>query len=685
MYFIVPIEKEKTLLYVANSKKVLLNIGKDKLILLIDKLFKKKLSKEHEKYLLLDSLLKKNDKYRIGKIKLANSIQLILDERVRGSMVSEYMQLNDFISSYNPLVSSSGKMDLLVGLIFDDIFLDKIEKNKALLKDKWCMLIGLEDSYFFKIGTDICAKCLQMRRITNLCNTRENIITEEYLNSNRSGIEMDEHYLPFLSKMRFDKQSGEFVYTYNKKQNIIQKARLVSFPGCPTCNHENEVEISKDACINEQFGIIKHLSTDVEKIGELTFFVSSSSVAKINAISFLKNNLQVINPNISGAYSDAKYSSAFSLFRPIICGGVSFCDKKISELKAFGESLERYCAAYLDEEKIQKNNTRIFSEEKDCPWILYNDKQYNQSDFPFKKLDKKSDIFYVEGVSLVNNLSRFIPASFVFIRYPLCVSDVGIYPTTGLVCGKNIERMRIDGICENIERDACMLTWLLSIIPKKIVNIENKDISSILKNFKRHGVDVQLFELSIDLELPVVLALGINKKLDFPKIFIGSSCKPNKDAAIIKSLEELTQGFSWKNLVERYGKFNFGKKFENITHFEHHALFFATLEKMSILDFILKTRRVIEYKDMKSGFKYDDIIEIFKNKFDVIETDLTTSDVKGLGYTVKKIMIPGLQPLNSNHRLNFGDRRRINSVKKYLKAGGIRFSNKLNTYPHPFP
>lgn len=312
--------------------------------------------------------------------------------------------------------------------------------------------------------------------------------------------------------------------------------------------------------------------------------------------------------------------------------------------------------------------------------------QYAHPKFPFSRLTSKSKIYYVKGVSLLNNKTRFVPASFVFIRYSSKKSDIGIYPTTGLACGKNTKNVRIEGICENVERDACMLTWLLRIPPKKIVNIKNTRILEILQNFIKEGIEIHLFELSIDLKLPVVLALGISNGNKYSKILIGSSCKLNKDDAIIKAIEELAQGFSWNNLTKKYKNFNFGKNFENIIYFEHHALLYSTLSNLSVLDFIIKTNRTIKYEDINSGIEYQDVLSTFKNEnYDVIEIDLTTPDVISIGYYVKKIMIPGLQPLNSNHNLNFFDRKRINRVIKYLQDNKIEYSEKLNLFPHPFP
>lgn len=289
----------------------------------------------------------------------------------------------------------------------------------------------------------------------------------------------------------------------------------------------------------------------------------------------------------------------------------------------------------------------------------------------------------------MSNKKKFIPASLVYTRYFKDESIIGVYPTTGLVCGlkKDQDRIRKAGIFENLERDACILMWLLKIPPKRIKNIENPKIKNILNNFTQAGIDIHLFEISLDFNPPVVLALGLNKDIgkNQPKIFVGSSCNSDKDSAILKSLEELTQGFSWIHLIKKYGNYDFGKNFENITHFEHHVLFYALQNKLSNLDFILKSSREIDYCKIVRVGENDLLSGIKKSGYDVLEVDLTTKDIRAAGFLVKKIMIPGLQPLNSNHNLSFLDKKRINEIIKYLNKKNIFFENDLNKEPHPFP
>jgi len=63
---------------------------------------------------------------------------------------------------------------------------------------------------------------------------------------------------------------------------------------------------------------------------------------------------------------------------------------------------------------------------------------------------------------------------------------------------------------------------------------------------------------------------------------------------------------------------------------------------------------------------------------------LTTPDINSIGFKVYKILIPGLQPLNSNHNTPFLDKKRIKRIMDYLYSKKIEYSRKINLYPHPF-
>jgi ribosomal protein S12 methylthiotransferase accessory factor len=75
-----------------------------------------------------------------------------------------------------------------------------------------------------------------------------------------------------------------------------------------------------------------------------------------------------------------------------------------------------------------------------------------------------------------------------------------------------------------------------------------------------------------------------------------------------------------------------------------------------------------------------------QNGLDVILIDLTTSDIDDAGYKVVRAVIPGLQPLDTNHNYRHLGRERLYKVPVKL---GLRETpldpEELTPYPHMFP
>jgi len=68
---------------------------------------------------------------------------------------------------------------------------------------------------------------------------------------------------------------------------------------------------------------------------------------------------------------------------------------------------------------------------------------------------------------------------------------------------------------------------------------------------------------------------------------------------------------------------------------------------------------------------------------DVIIVNLTTSDVKDIGFNIIKVIVPELIPLHSNHDFPFKGSKRLVEVPK--KWGKKLEEKELNLFPHPFP
>jgi ribosomal protein S12 methylthiotransferase accessory factor len=72
--------------------------------------------------------------------------------------------------------------------------------------------------------------------------------------------------------------------------------------------------------------------------------------------------------------------------------------------------------------------------------------------------------------------------------------------------------------------------------------------------------------------------------------------------------------------------------------------------------------------------------------FDVIVVDLTTPDVRDLGFRVVRVFIPGLQPLHGDHRYPFlgGKRWSDAPFRLGLRDRPLTEEGRFKL-PHPFP
>ena len=700
-YFSIPLKKSLTLVFVG-SKKLLFNCSKKRVEIILERYLNKKnlkkgnIDSQYSDKLFVNNLdtLKKIGSSRKEKnyknkfsfiVNSKNWIDKDFLKRISVISLESYLKLNH--SNRNV---KNEKLYIAVGRIFDEQFIKTIKENKKKIENIFCLLIGLEDFYFFRINDNICFDCLRTRRAAKLSNMAETVLAEKYLHkTNSSNIFIDELFelaTKWITGLNINAKEKKII-TYRKKNNSFSRSKLIAFPLCANCggNSCKRPFLTRDL-LDNNLGLFSFFPNYSKKINNQKLHIISSQLSQLAPIVHLELYKKQKSFNEIKKFFVSNLNK-FSVYRPVICGAVSLFSPKIAQVKAIGESIERYAAILFDRSKLIRKRFISCRNKAVSPkdWVLYNNKQYDSKGFPFEKFSEETLINWVEGVSLLSGKTRLVPASFVYIRYP--VLDIGIYPTTGLACGRNCESVMMNGIFENLERDACMLTWLLKILPQRIVNISNEKIITILRDFSVAGIEIHLFQISLDFNLPVVLAIGINRDnvKDCPRVLIGSSCNAEKDKAIIKSIEEMGQGLSWIHLTKRCPNYDFGENFKNITHFEHRAIFYATLKNTSILDFILNTKRQIEYGAIKTGISNENILKMIeKNGYDIIEVSLTTADIRSAGYIVNKIMIPGLQPLNSNHNLNYLGRRRINKVVEYLKSEKIDYSKNINLLPHPF-
>lgn len=379
---------------------------------------------------------------------------------------------------------------------------------------------------------------------------------------------------------------------------------------------------------------------------------------------------------------------------------------------AIGESLERYCLSYIDQNKL------IFSSHKDIikknynavdlnKFAIFSDKQYSIKDFMFKKPTLDSKMNWIQGYSVIDKALVLVPACMIYIPYPhpgntnflhLLNTDEDRYASavsTGTSCASSIKEAVLKGIYEVIERDAFVITWL-NKLPVPLMNISSgKTISKIFsKIFAPSKLKFYIFDISTDISIPVMCAFIIDELNEDLAVSVGASANLNPEKAALKALIEAAQGRIYLKSTKSKIKKRYSEDYRNVNTFDDHVMLFSKRESIKNLDFLTNnssTKNFSEFNEITEDNDVESSLQICKDKIkssgmDIIATDLTTIDVREFGLYVCKILIPGMQELNGDHNyIRFGGNRLYKvPIRKGYHSHALS-EDQMNKIPHPFP
>jgi ribosomal protein S12 methylthiotransferase accessory factor len=379
--------------------------------------------------------------------------------------------------------------------------------------------------------------------------------------------------------------------------------------------------------------------------------------------------------------------------------GVSLDELK-AKVKALCESMERYSQAIYKEEnllsapygKIKKmalDPRKITGFSKKQLKKLKNEKEMK---FTF---DEKTIFKWVKGFNLTLSKPIFIPAQLVYCNYKLKEEPVINIPlSTGASLGLSFEETICKGIYEVVERDAFMINYLNRLPREKIIleKIKNEEIQKHVKLFKEYELQLNVYEITTDVPIYSFICIIVDDKLGFFSTGLKSSLNPTD--GIIGAIEESYQSMKAirDNMDEKKKMMWKIKHPEYITEILDRVIFSIGNDQIKNMNFLLKNKRVKDgskLKNLSSGNWKKDLKFLIKalseKKMEVIYADVTTPDVKELGFYVFKVVIPGMHPLYLREKYKYLGGKRLYEVP-YILGHRKRILNEeeLNPMPHPF-
>jgi len=373
-------------------------------------------------------------------------------------------------------------------------------------------------------------------------------------------------------------------------------------------------------------------------------------------------------------------------------GGASFSQEK-AIIKSLGEAFERHCLAIFKKSQFIKTSACELGDKAINLFSIVNFSRRQLSNKNFKLFNFTADTQFnwVKGYSITQHKPLFIPAQLIYVPYNCCDDDKIIrFPiTTGAANGGSLEEAIYKGICEVVERDAFMITYLNKLPREKINLTNNKKFSYIYNLFKRYSLELFVFDITTDIEIPSFLAVIVDYTGVGPAICLGLKASLDPNEGIIGAIEEAQHARPWiRDLMSR------NQTIKNKTPFslEERGLFWADKKMIKHLNFLVKNKLIKDVSKIPNHFSsrnsknFNTVFKILKkHSLEAVFVDVTTSQINKIGFKVVKVIIPQLQPLYLDEDFKYFGGRRLYSIPRVLGYTKAKTKEEdLNKIPHPF-
>lgn len=367
---------------------------------------------------------------------------------------------------------------------------------------------------------------------------------------------------------------------------------------------------------------------------------------------------------------------------------------------AIGEALERYSGAFVPEERVVLASARELGPAAVAPerFALFAAWQYAKVGFPFRRFTGDTVVGWVRGFSLPEGEEAYLPAQLVYLGDPRGrpgETPIGYATSNGLACGATLEEAVLSALLEIIERDAFMLTWYGRLSLPRLDWASDPELSAYDdRTFRPTGLRYAAIDLSVFLDVPVVLAVVRDAGSGPSPLAVGAGCAPSVGPAWKKALSEAFAVRAWARslLLEKPDR-SFRLDGADVRSFADHVHFYADSERAraaSFLDASLERRSVGEIPPLEGP----DVAALLGAACERLErsgerayaVDVTSPDVAEAGLRVAKVVAPGLCQLDVSHSWRYlGGARLVHAAHRLGLRRRPLAPGEVNPFPHPFP
>ena len=378
------------------------------------------------------------------------------------------------------------------------------------------------------------------------------------------------------------------------------------------------------------------------------------------------------------------------------CGGNDLDDAR-ARAAALGEAVERMSACQPLGSAMPEAAYRDVEPDAVDPrsWDLFHPDTRAQPGFPYFYVSPADPITWTWGWSFARERSVMVPASRVFAPFHAqTVGDNADHPAVGgSATGRSAAQAVLGGVLEVIERDAFMIAWAnrLALPRIELDSSSPGEVGRYMAALVSCGVEARCCLIPLDLGVPVVVAMAAGTKPGDPAMVVAAAAGLDPAEACRHALAELTAN----RLNVRHAMTTSTalppSDPEIILDATAHGLLYARTDMAGQLREWWDSPVTVPLDEPENRPSARDGLRqvldaVSRAGLEVIAVDVTPPEIRDLGLSVAKALIPGTYPMTFDSRWpHFGGRRlRMAPVHAGLRDVPLPVE-ALNRVPHPFP
>jgi ribosomal protein S12 methylthiotransferase accessory factor len=338
---------------------------------------------------------------------------------------------------------------------------------------------------------------------------------------------------------------------------------------------------------------------------------------------------------------------------PVAVGGRAL-DVEDAAVAAIFEAIERYCLSIYRFDRLERAS---FAEHSAAGRMAVDPASLVSRRQPPARSPsalRQAQLWWTAGWSLHSAAPIMVPAQLVYVPYRWGEDEVVLRDpiTTGAAAGLSRGRAVLRGLLEVVERDAAMLTHYRRLGGRRLLPERHTTLAETVDTIASFRLDTRLYDCTVDLPVPVVVATVIDDTGVGPAVTVGSKASLDAAHAAIGAVLEAVcfrHPMRARMATARRVAARIGEQFDELDRADQRAYRWVQADMVRHLAYLDTGGAAAGWPSASDPVGL--LEAVLALPADVIVCDVTTPEIAELGVTVVKVVVPELQPMHLSESL----------------------------------